>query len=401
MPTSEKEHILQSLPIERPRDRPLDPPAEFLKLREAGPIVRMVFPDGHLGWLVTGHTLARHVLSDPVFSSRPELQHIPLATMGGLTMPPAAPGQMSNMDAPEHTRYRRMLLPHFTRSRMEELRPGLEQIIERRLDIMASAPSGEVDLASCVAHPITFSAIGLLLGIPADDQQFSSPAEITDVDGPAGFQVFMDTMNYLGELIRRKRAEPADDLLGRLVADTDLSDGELINMSMMLIIGGTESTAHMILSSVLLLLQQPDQRAEYLDALATDYAAVDELVRFLSVSQVVMPPRTATADTELGDVLVRAGETVAVSLTAANHDPSVFDDPARLRLDRAEAGRHVGFGHGIHRCIGSHLARIEVQQCVTQIFRRFPRLRLDQPLESVPMREKEFMYGPRALRVRW
>ncbi|MGW6424238.1 cytochrome P450 [Nocardia sp. NPDC055053] len=402
MSTNELGGSVYALPTQRPHGCPFAVPAELSELQRTEPISRMTFPDGHQGWLVANHELARLVLTDPAFSSRPDLQHIPLAPPGAApALPPAVPGQLSSLDPPEHSRYRRILSALCTRQRMEALRPAVRGLVTEHIDAMLAEHAGTADLGAASAHPIAFGTIATLLGIPADERRFTSPSEIEDLGPEDAIGIYLDTIRYLEDLVRRRRVEHSDDLLGRLAQAGELGDAELANIGMMLIIGGTETSANMMLSAVMVLLENPAALRAYREARRAGGSAIDELVRYLSVSQVVMPPRTATTDVELAGVTIRAGETVAVSLLAANRDPAAFRDPDVLDFRRADVAGHLGFGYGIHRCLGAHLARIELDEFLHVLFDRLPGLALVEAPADIEMREEEFIYGPRSLVVRW
>lgn len=160
---------VDSLPVTRPEGCPFDPPQELGRIREANPITRMTYPDGHVGRLVTGHALTRAVLADTRFSSRYELMHFPLPIPGVTESPPAPVGDLTGIDAPEHTRYRRLLTGRFTVRRMRVLTERVEQITAEHLDAMENhGPS--VDLVEAFAHPVPAMMICELLGVPYEDR---------------------------------------------------------------------------------------------------------------------------------------------------------------------------------------------------------------------------------------
>jgi cytochrome P450 len=384
--------------MERTPGCPFDPPPELAKLP---PMARLDYPDGHAGWLATGYEAARVVLSDPRFSTRQELKHNPIR----MTSPfgqdrPAPPGMFATTDPPEHTRYRRLLTGQFTVRRMRLLEPRIEQITADHLDAMAAA-GPPVDLVRAYALPIPSLVICELLGVPYEDHDFfqEQTARLVAID-EEGVPEVAALAGYLGELVRRKRVEPGDDLISGLTGDLD--DEELTNIAFILLVAGHETTANMLGLGVFALLQHPEQRAVF-SGESADAAegAVEELMRWLSILHVGAPTRAALEDVEVAGELVRKGETVALSLPAINRDPSRFADPGELRLDRAEARRHLAFGHGVHQCLGQQLARIEMRIGFRRLFERFPGLRLAVPASEVPLKERAAVYGVESLPVTW
>ncbi|WP_410676213.1 cytochrome P450 [Amycolatopsis sp. cmx-4-68] len=393
--------LLAGLPMTRPASSPFDPPEELARLREQNPLCRMVFPDGHVGWLATSHALVRTVLADTHFSSRYELLHSPLPGEAAMERtPPAPPGLFIGMDAPDHTRYRSLLTGKFTVRRMQQLTQRVEEITAEHLDAMEHH-GPPTDLVDAFAEPIPALVICELLGVSFGDREFfhSHVKKVNDIDATpeAKHGAFAALQQYLQELVSTKRTTPTDDMLSD-IAVGDLSDEELTNIGVLLLGGGFDTTANMLALGTFALLQNPDQ----LDVLRADPAltdqAVEELLRYLSITHTGM--RTALEDVELGGRLVKAGECVALSAVAANRDPDKFPDPDRLDLRRHSAG-HVAFGHGVHQCLGQQLARIEMRVALPALINRFPTLRLDVPAEEVPLRTDSDISGVHSLPVTW
>ncbi|WP_433663957.1 cytochrome P450 [Nocardia sp. CA-128927] len=395
---------IASLPTTRPVGCPFDPPVELAQIRERNPLTRMVFPDGHHGWLATGHATVRAILADPRFSARTELMHSAVVDLGPL--PSASPGAFLHLDAPEHTRYRKLLAGKFTVRRMRLLTERVAQISTRYLDTMART-GGPVDLVTSFAHPVPALTICELLGVPeADRDRFQSlvadlVAKLNDLDALPDERLersatsFEEAQEYMRDLLAAKRAEPTDDLLSDLTS-TDLADVELAGVAVLLLIGGFDTTANMLALGTFALLSHPEQIA----ALHADPdRAVEELVRYLTVAHTAT--RAALADVELAGQVIEAGETVALSLQAANRDSTAFDHPDTLDLRRNAFG-HLGFGHGIHQCLGQQLARVELRIALPALLSRFPTLRLAVPADEVRMRPDTIgVYGVQRLPVTW
>ncbi|PRY59779.1 cytochrome P450 [Glycomyces artemisiae] len=388
--------MIPSLPTERPADRPFDPPPA---LHALPPLARMRYPDGHEGWLATSHAVVRDVLADRRFSSRTDLRHLPIPGLNGST-DPAPPGALISLDPPDHTRYRRVLAGKFTTRRMRLLSERVRAFTEDRLDAMAEQ-DGPVDLIAALAFPVPAEMIGELLGIPQDEraefERESAPLFRLGATREELQATSAVLFTYLSGLVTRKREDPTDDLLSDLV-HTDLTDQELVMIAFLLLGAGLDTTSNMIGMGAFALLANPDQLALLRAEPGSITSAVEELMRYLSVVPVLV--RTALEDIELHGETIKAGEAVTVSIPAANHDPEKFPDPDRLDL-RRNANGHVGFGHGIHQCLGQQLARVELEVVLSALFSRFPDLRLAVPPEQVPLRTDMVVYGVHELPVDW
>ncbi|WP_405463645.1 cytochrome P450 [Streptomyces anulatus] len=410
---------LRVLPTDRHIGCPFDPPAALTALSDR-PVRRLRYADGHVGRLVTGHAAARAVLADPRFSSRYELLHLPMPMEGAPgELPPAPVGDILGLDAPEHTRYRRLLAGRFTVRRMRQLTGRIERFTADCLDAMEQAGT-TADLVEAFARPVPTLVICELLGVPyADRGRFLGLVEVIfdqAADAGARDEAYAGLLRYVGELVLAKRAEPTDDLLSDLASPgpspgpgsggpaapgadaSGLSDEELAGIGGLLLAAGLDTTANMLGLGVFALLADPGQSA----ALRADPdlagPAAEELLRYLSVADPLL--RSALEDVEVEGELIRAGETVTVSVQAANRDPRRFPDPDRLDIRRRATG-HLSFGHGPHQCLGQQLARVEMTVALPALFARFPALRLAVPPGEVPLRERSSIYGVVSLPVAW
>ncbi|ALG09890.1 type I polyketide synthase [Kibdelosporangium phytohabitans] len=383
------------------RGCPFSPPAQLGSLRADKPVARLQYPDGHVGWLVTGHAAARKVLSDNTFSARLDLKRFPVGKPAAAAhAQPAPPGFFLNQDPPEHTRYRELLQRRFTMHRMRTLAPRIEAIVGdclREMDRLGPP----VDLVKHFAVPVPSRVMCELLGVPYEDRaHFEDVASaLVGTDTDAMTEAFGEITAYLFDLMRGKREKPADDMLSELAAEGSLVDAELASIAFLLLVAGFETTANMLGIGTYALLSNPDQLARLrADPSLTD-KAVDELLRYLSIPQYGLT-RTALADTELDGHKIRKGEVLTVSVPAANRDPLRFPDPDTLDIGRSSA-THLTFGHGVHACIGQGLALIEMRIAYTALFDRFPGLRLAVPAEQIEMREEMQIYGVHELPVEW
>lgn len=391
------EDYTDGLPVTR--TCPFDPAAKLTTLHdERGPITPMRYPDGHDGWLVTGHALGRAVLADPRFSARHELRHSPLPTPA---KPMAAmPGVFIGMDAPDHTRYRQLINRHFTVRRVRELEPMIERVVGERLDALL-AQGSSADLMSAFALPVPAQIICELLGVPAESHEEILRHRMATLDPKGDPQAAMlairATMGFMLELAQRKREEPGDDLLSGLIAEGGLDDRELAGIALLMMVAGHETTSHMFGLGAYLLLRRPELAAAFTDDTTVE-RAVDELLRYLAVVQ--FASRAALADVELGGVTVREGETVTISISAANRDGERFDAPDEFRTDRS-AGGHLAFGHGAHQCLGQHLTRTELRIGLSALLRRLPGLRLAADPSEIGFRDAVPTVGITELPVAW
>ncbi|WSV71380.1 cytochrome P450 [Streptomyces sp. NBC_01012] len=396
-------YTVTTMPTRRRPDRPFDPPAELLEARRHGPISRYVFPGGVDGWLVTGYDLIRSVLADQRFSSRWELLRHPTVDHGDIELEPAPPGEFLFMDDPRHGRYRKPLMGKFTVRRMRLLTERIEEITAGHLDAMELA-GPPTDLVTAYAKPIPAVTICELLGVPHSERDsFQEQVDAfrdLESDRDDLIAAYLATRAHLGTLVAAKRASPTDDVLSELT-DSDLTDEELVGMSLFLLAAGLDTTMHMIGLGTFALLRHPEQ----LDALRADPEladrAVEELLRYLSVGKTFM--RTALQDVELGGHTIKAGTSLILSYNTANRDPDRFTDPHVLDLHRQE-GAHIAFGHGIHQCLGQQLARVQMRVAFPALVRRFPTLRLAVPAEEIVLRpEAEIadVYGVKSLPVTW
>ncbi|WDT56196.1 cytochrome P450 [Streptomyces sp. G7(2002)] len=383
------------------RSCPFDPPEEYRTLREQEPVAPVTFPDGAVGWLVTRYDDVRTVLSDPRFSAK----RIVLRPGGGgmEDAPPPPPGLFIMMDAPEHTRFRRLLTGQFTVRRMRQLAPAVEKIVAEQLDAMAAA-EGPVDLVQAFALPVPSLVICELLGVPyADREEFQrNSATIVRLNSsPEEFQQAQAAMRgFIHQLVLSKRDNPTDDILSELVQSGELTDEELAGVGVLLLIAGHETTANMIALGTMCLLQNPEQLAALRADPSLMDGAVEELLRYLTVVQFGVR-RTALEDVELHGQQIKEGSMVVASLASGNRDAEhLADDLEALDVGRSHSA-HLAFGHGIHQCLGQQLARAEMKAALSALLDRFPTLRLAVPVEEVPMRDDMLVYGVHELPVTW
>lgn len=300
------------------------------------------------------------------------------------------------MDPPDHTRYRKLLTGQFTVRRMRLLEP----MIAARIDEVLSSLALPADLVHGFALPVASGVICDLLGVPYDNHE-AFERQTHDMVDPGRSAAERDAAGgamylMLAELVAVKRAHPADDLLSGLM-ESDLSDEEITGIALMLLFAGHETTANMLALGTFALLEHPAQLAALrADPTLVD-GAVEELLRYLSIVQYEVN-RGALEDVEVAGQLVRAGESLLVSLPMANRDPARFPGGEQLDVTRPTGG-HLAFGHGVHQCLGQQLARIELRLGFPALLTRFPDLRLAVPAAEVPLNAGRGIYGVAELPV--
>jgi cytochrome P450 len=395
-----------------------DPYPAYGWLREHSPVHRTTLPSGVDAWLVTRYADARQALADARLSKNPA-HHSERAHVKGKV---GIPGERSadlmthllNIDPPDHTRLRRLVSKAFTPRRVAEFAPRVQELTDRLIDGFAKA--GEADLIHEFAFPLPIYAICDLLGVPAEDQDdfrdwagmMLRHTKAGHGGGPRGgvARAVKKMRAYLLELIHRKRADPGDDLISGLIKASDhgehLTENEAAAMAFILLFAGFETTVNLIGNGMYTLLRHPEQRAALQLALAEGdtallVTAVEELLRYDGPVEVATW-RFATEPLTIGGRAIATGDPVLVVLAAANRDPARFESPDALDLTRRD-NQHLGYGHGIHYCLGAPLARLEAQAALATLLTRLPDLALAVEPSELRWRGGLIMRGLRTLPV--
>ncbi|MET8877006.1 cytochrome P450 [Nocardia sp. NPDC004604] len=380
------------------------PPALFAKLHREEPVSRVQLPHGGEGWLVTRYEDVRAVLTDSRFSRAAAIDREDVARVP----PRPASRTILSMDPPEHTRLRRLLAGAFSSGRVRNMRPRIESIVATLLSEVVAAGPG-VDLVQAFAFPLPVIVISEILGVPHQDRhrlfEFSAAMASTTPDSREKVAAASAGLaTYLAQQIAQRRTNPTDDLLGALVAARDnedrLSEPELINLIIVLLLAGHETTAGSITNFVYLLLTSAGQWTYLCDHPELVPGAVEELLRFSQLNAGNLFPHIATEDVVLSGTRIRAGDAVFADTQAANIDESVFSDPNALDLNRKH-NPHITFGHGVHHCVGASLARTELQVALTAMLQHFPDLHLAVPVDEIPWKAGMVVRGPMALPIAW
>jgi cytochrome P450 len=389
-----------------PAPVPYDPSPELRTLAARCPVTRAELPDGSTGWLVTGYTEVREVLTDQRFSRA--LAHAPGRTRRGVDS--ITSDGLLSLDPPEHSRLRKLVAGAFTERRMQALRPAVTRIVDDLIDAMIAGPR-PADLKGAFSLPLPSSVICALLGVPPEDLSMFhawSDTMMADWTRPqAEIAAAFDAIYaYMAGLIARKRQAPADDLISVLIDARDagdkLSERELVRFCFGLLLAGHETTVNQINISFVALSEHPAQLARLRAEPGLIPGAVEELLRFAQLisSSAVPLPRITREDVCLGGVTIPAGEAVLAMRAVANRDPTAFPDPDRLDVLRAPTA-HLAFGVGAHHCVGAQLARMELQEAFRGLLARLPGLRMAVPLADIEFHHGQVLTTMRELPVTW
>lgn len=393
-------------PVHMRRDA-FDPVPELGRIRTEDGVRTVTGAFGGDVYIVTRHDDVKAVLADHerFSNTRPPGFVVP----GAPEVTPeeqqrSRAGNLLALDPPEHQRIRRMLTSEFTIRRIKRLEPRITAIVDEHLDAMAAA-GPPVDLVESFALPIPSLVICELLGVPYADRTDFQHRAARQLDLslpiPERFEVARRSREYMAELVRNARRDPGEDILGMLIREhgDELTDDELIGLAGLLLLAGHETTSNMLGLGTLALLRHPDQLAAVRDDPDAVGPAVEELLRWLSIVQTSIP-RITTTDVEVAGVRIPQGKLVFASLPAGNRDPEFVAEPDALDIRRGAPG-HLGFGHGVHHCLGAPLARMELRIAWPALFRRFPTLALAEDFDDVDFRSFHFIYGLKSLSVRW
>ncbi|VXB95751.1 cytochrome P450 [Aeromicrobium sp. 9AM] len=373
----------------------MDPVPRIAEIRATEPMHKLDLPFNFRAYLVTGYEESRQILTDRDSYSN-DIRHM-FHGDGPATSDDI--GGLGFTDPPLHTRLRKIVTPEFTMRRLARLEPMIGQIVDGQLDKLAAEGSG-ADMAKHLAFPVPFQTICALLGLDYEDRDAFEKLGSARFDatngGAAAFGAVSEQREFLFEAVAKQRKEPGPGLIGQILRDEGdlISDVDLAGLADGVFTGGFETTAGMIALGTIVLLRDP----AYADLIRKGDPEdvdriVEELLRYLAVVQVAFP-RFAKQDMMLFGKQLKAGDVVLASLSGANRDPSSAGErPDEFDPYRVPASGHLAFGHGIHRCIGAELARMELRIALPKLFQRFPDLALAKPQEELSFRQLSFVYG--------
>ena len=391
---------LPVIPASREARCPLAPPPEFAQWRDE-PGLRRAMWGGLPVWSVSRYQDIRAALVDPRLSADTIASSIKPSSDEG------TPVIFARIDDPEHHRLRRMMTSQFTFRRTEAMRPQIQEMVDQFLGTMIEN-GPPADIVRDFALPMPSLVIALLLGVPPEDlglfQYNTSLGLDTRTSEEQKGQAFATMFAYIQELVRRKEAEPGDDLISRLVTDY-VATGQLSRETaamngVIMMQAGHETTANMISLGTVALLQHRDvfERLGQTDDPAVIANAIEELMRYLTIVHAQVD-RIATEDLTIGGQSIRAGDRLLMNLPAGNWDSEFVENPEAFDIDRNTRG-HVGFGYGVHQCIGANLARVEMQVAFATLARRLPGLRLAVSPDELQFKDSD-IYGMKELPVTW
>ncbi|MFS4093152.1 cytochrome P450 family protein [Streptomyces sp. AF1A] len=401
-----------------------DPYPAYAWLRQHAPVHRTRLPSGVEAWLVTRYADARQALADQRLSKNPAHHDEPAHAKGKTGIPGERKAELMthllNIDPPDHTRLRRLVSKAFTPRRVAEFAPRVQELTDRLIDGFAAR--GSADLIHEFAFPLPIYAICDLLGVPREDQDdFRDWAGMMLRHTKAGHgggrrggvaRSVKMMRGYLAELIHRKRQalpaepRPGEDLISGLIRAFDhgehLTENEAAAMAFILLFAGFETTVNLIGNGTYALLTHPEQRHRLQDSLARGEhgllaTGVEELLRYDGPVELATW-RFATEPLTIGGQRIAPGDPVLVVLAAADRDPERFADPDVLDLARRD-NQHLGYGHGIHYCLGAPLARLEGRTALATLLSRLPDLRLGADPADLRWRGGLIMRGLRTLPV--
>jgi cytochrome P450 len=277
----------------------------------------------------------------------------------------------------------------------------VEAVATEQIDVMR-AHGAPADLIKTFARPLVLRVLSTMIGLPYEerDRYVHAVALLhdTDADPAEAGAAYEQEGAFFDEVIERRRARPADDLISTLVNE-ELTGEELRNMVTLMLFAGYETTESALAVGMFALLHHTDQLAALrADPTKLDHA-IEELLRYITINQ-YHTFRTALEDIKLDGEVIKEGDSVTVSLPAANRDPAKFACPDNLDIDRETSG-HVAFGFGVHQCLGQNLARIELRAGLSALLRAFPDLRLAVAADEVPLRTQGSVFKVGNLPVSW
>lgn len=385
-------------------------------MRQAMPVYRRDAANGKSIWFITRYDDVAALLRDHTHFVK-DVRNT-MTPMERAQLPPTPPlvnllsNHMLNLDPPDHTRLRTLVNKAFTAAVVQQMAGRVQDIADDLLDRVQAR--GRMDLIEDFAFPLPMTVIAELLGIPARDQErfrrWSDAFVTPSVNLQRSTKKYLKTRRlmedftgYLRQVFADRRQRPHNDLISSLLAVEEagdrLSEEELFSMMILLVVAGHETVVNLIGNGVLALLQHPTQLDRLRQQPGLIRNAVEESLRYDGpVERATM--RFAAEDVAVGGQTIRRGDAVSLVLAAADRDPAHFEHPNRFDLTRSNM-RHLGFGLGIHYCLGAPLARLEGEIAFATLIRRLPDLRLAVAPEALVWRGVPILRGVTGLPVHW
>ncbi|MFB8209352.1 MULTISPECIES: cytochrome P450 [unclassified Streptomyces] len=395
---------LPRLPFDRDHDDVNGIAPKFRSLRTESPVVRVTTSAGDEAWLVTRYGEVKQLLNDARLGRS---HHAPetasrVANAAVLTGPLGKPED----EVPTRTKLRRLLAPAFSARRVQKLQGGVQQLIDQLLDNLEKGPKPG-DFHEALSFPLPVLVICQLLGVPGEDREefrrmSAGATSLTDVEKAKAS--WGELHGYMRSLIEVKRRTPGEDVFSDLVAVQEkegLADDEIARMAAGLLFAGHETTVTRLDLGTLLLLTHPEERKKLqADPKGLVQGAVEEILRMAAPSTQDVLPRYTHDDIEVAGTTIPKGDLVMLAFTATNRDPDIFSDPDVFDITR-DSTQHLAFGHGPRFCLGSGLARLELQALFSTLFVRFPDLQLAVDPAELQFRDDTLTGGLASLPVTW
>jgi cytochrome P450 len=359
---------------------PLKPSPTLDHWRESSAITPLSFPDGHEGWIALQQQISQEILMDTRFSQQPHRfpglapQQTPEDFIDERDELAITTADLLALDGDQHRKCRRTVTSKFSFKAVNSYGEAVSTLVSRQLAHLLQQPQ-PVDLTEHFSEPISIANHAFVLGIP---DSMVKEFERTFV----GSVSREERITYLREVYQYKLENLGDDVISHLI-QSELTQAEVEGLIYVFFTSGRDSVAYMISTSMVALLQNPDQLASLRNNLPVSQEAVEELMRYCAMF-VTLFPRTALEDLEIAGQRIEAGQSISVSPVAVNRDPRIWEEPNTLKLDR-EVKAHLSFGHGIHGCLGQQLARLVIQESLTQLLRAVNSIELVSAEQLEPM----------------
>ena len=359
---------------------PLNPSPTLDHWRESSEMVPLSYPDGHEGWIALQQQISQEILMDTRFSQQPHRfpglapQQTPEDFIDERDELAITTADLLALDGDQHRKCRKTVTSKFSFKAVNSYSDAVSALVSRQLSNLLEQPQ-PVDLTEHFSEPISIANHAFVLGIP---NSMVSDFERTFV----GSVSRQERINFLRDVYQCKVENPGDDVISHLI-QSELTQAEVEGLIYVFFTSGRDSVAYMISTSMVALLQNPDQLELMRATLPVSKEAVEELMRYCAMF-VTLFPRTALEDLEIGGQKIEAGQSISVSPVAVNRDPRIWDEPNTLKIDR-EVKAHLSFGHGIHGCLGQQLARLVIQESLTQLLAAIHSIELVSAEQLEPM----------------
>nr|AXL05589.1 cytochrome P450 [uncultured bacterium] len=395
-----------------PQDRtcPFEPAPGYQTLAEGRPISEITLYDGRKAWAVTGYALTRKLLTDPRISSDRTNPAWPMVSAAAAVEFTETQKKVIKLltalvgiDGPRHRARRKLVQAGFTVRRVDSLRAKIQEIVDGQLDAMIEG-GAPADLVSAFASPVPLMALCETLGIPHDDQDYFERKAHQILFGPEAAEAYDELMAYLARLVENSSEE---SFLEALLAEREATGAtnevayeEVLQMFLIVLVTGHDTTSSSIALGAYTLLQHPEQLAELRADPSLWLAAVDELTRLVAVPDGLQ--RVAAADIEIDEhTTIRKDDGVFFLFSLINRDEDAYAEPDSLDWHRPSFRDHLTYGFGKHQCAGMNLARVIMEVAFRTLFERLPGLRLAVPVEEIPIKPGEAFQGLSKLPVTW